>query len=385
MRLLVVEDNVVHARVLRSVLEQLGRPVSVHHAGTVTSACARLQAESFDVVLADVHLPDVQGAAVMARLAEAAPSVPIVAVSAVDDPAVVQAVLAAGAHDLLLKDRVTPDLLLHALVRAVQRAPGRTAAAEGQLLDAVTGVFNRRGLQLATAKALAFARRHRHPVTVVHLQVAGTSEDTVELVRLLARTVRDADLVGRVATHHLAIVLPDDRSDPPAVLGRLQGRLAERTAGPLAFDVIVRRFDPETPVSADELLRLPAGEAPAAATRPARRALVVSEDGDLRATVASALGSGWTVLEAAGPGSAVRMAALEEPHVIVVDLHRADGDGLAVVRQVAEQPETAGVPMVGIFGDGAEVPVARTVGLAGAITRDRVAAELGAVVDRALR
>lgn len=386
LRVLLVEDNVVHARFVGTVLEQLGRPCSVHHAGSVRSACDRLRAETFDVVLADVHLPDGQGPDVMARLSEAAPHVPLVAVSAVDDPAVVQAVLVAGAHDLLTKDRLTPELLGHAMLRAAQRSAGAAATRGTQLLDPSTGLFNRQGLEMATAKTLAFARRQRHGVTVVHLEVGATPAEMVEVAAIVARTVRDADLVGRLGPAHLTLVLPDDRSDPPAALGRVRGRLGETALAGLSLDVVVRRFDPEQPVTAGEILRVaPAGDVTVAATEPRRRAIVVSEDESVRDAVRSVLGAGWTLLEASGPGQAARLAALEDPHVVIVDLARADGDGLGIVRRVAEQPEVPGVPIVGIDGVGYEVASPRAAGLVAVVHRQRLVQDLGYEVERLVR
>lgn len=390
LRVLVVEDNVAHARFVRTVLESMERRVEVHPAGRVSSACDRLRNEPFDFVIADLHLPDAQGPAVVVRLLEAAPSVPVLVVSALDDPSTAQLAMAAGAHDYLTKDRLTPELLGHALVRAGQRtAAAVVPATGGVLLDPATGVFSARGIELAASKTLAFARRHRHPVTIVHLEVRGTPEEVAEVVRLVAGTVRDADLVGRIASQCLVIVLPDDRSDPPAVLGRIATRLEGSKVAGMELGIEVRRFDPEDPVPSADLLRI-VGGGPAPASTRVRRVLVVSQDAGFGAEVGDALGAGWVVLLAGGLGPAARQVALEEPHLAVVDLGgdggAAGGGGLEVVRGIAQQAEAAGLPIIGVLPAGAEgAATGRGDGMVARLARSRLAADLGYEAERVVR
>ncbi|HUP85937.1 MAG TPA: response regulator [Acidimicrobiales bacterium] len=384
-RVLVVEDNVAHARFVRTVLESMDRPVQVHQAGRVSSACERLRQEIFDCVIADLHLPDGRGPAVVLRLLEAAPSVPVLVVSALDDPSMAQLAMSAGAHDYLTKDRLTPELLSHVIVRASQRASTRGATTDGGLLDPATGVFSQRGIELAAGKAVAFARRHGHPVTVLHLEVAGTAEEVADVARVVATVVRDADLVGRIGSSGIVLVLPDDRSDPPAILGRLGARLAGSSVASVDVRTEVRRFDPEEPVPAADLLRVASG-GPAASSALHRRALVVTGDDGTVASVRSALGDGWTVLAATGVGPAGRLTALEEPHVAIVDLAIDGGAGLAVVRGIAEQPEAAGLPIIGIRADATPgVTTGAGNGMVATVARERLAAELSYLAERVMR
>lgn len=377
LRLLVVEDNVAHAKLVRRVLEALDRPVAVHHAGTAASACDRLLAESFDAVLTDLHLPDAQGTAVVARLAEISPSTPIVVVSAVDDPALALAALADGAHDFLAKDRLTPELVAHALVRAAQRATAQKAAQEAVLVDRATGVFNRRGLELALRRILSFARRQRHPVRVVVLTVDGTGEQVEELVRLCTSVCRDADVVGRLDATRVVLGLPDDRSDPPALLERLHPRIqrSERLRD-VAVAVEVRRFDPDDPTDVEELLRVPAVAVPRrAATEVVQRVLVAADDPEVARAVVGALDPAWTVFEARTDGQALRLASLEEPTLVIVDLAMTGGQGPRLIRELRE----AGTVDVPVLAIGGAEPLA--YGALGprvvVIDRGRIASELG--------
>ncbi len=389
LRVLVVEDNVAHARFVRSVLEALDRPVDVHQAGRLTSACERLQNETFDFIVTDMHLPDGQGASVVSELVELAGEIPVVVISALDDPAMVQAAMTAGAHDYLIKDRLTPELLGHTLVRSGQRAAIQRSATGGALIDAASGAYNQRGLELAAAKAVAFARRLKHPVTFVHVEVRAATQEANEVVRFAVGLVRDADFVGRIGTRRIILVLPNDRSDPPALLGRMSARLADSELSGVDLEIEVRRFDPESPAPVADLLAVAPDpvEEPLASSGPRRRVLVVADDAALVGDVRSALGGGWRVLEATSAGQAVRLAALEEPHLAIVDLKIEGGEGLAVVRKIAEQAEVAGVSIIGITegASGEQLTSSRARGMAAILERRHLHADLAVEAERALR
>lgn len=382
-RLLIIEDNVAHARFVRSVVEATGPRVEVHQAGRLASALGRLRSEPFDFVLTDMYLPDAQGATVVAEIVAIAPEVPVLVISALDDGAVAEETMAAGADDYLVKDQLTPALLAHALVRARRRATASRGG--GAMVDAATGAFNRRGVEVATAKAVAFARRQRHSVTLLHLDIAGPATTVADVVRTAVDTARDSDFVGRLDGRRAVVVLPNDLSDPPAMLARLRLRLEERGLAEVQVWVEVRRFDPEHPTTADALLAVPTNEA-VEPSGPQRRVLVVTDDDGLLADVRGVLG-GWVLFEAAGAGPASRIAALEQPHVAVVDLDLGQGEGLRVARLIAEGTEVGGLAIIGVrrSGGSADGLTSRPLGVAAVVGRAELARELPHAIERAVR
>ena len=93
------------------------------------------------------------------------------------------------------------------------------------------------------------------------------------------------------------------------------------------------------------------------------------------------------MLEATSAGQAVRLAALEQPHLAVVDLKMDGGEGLAVVRKIAEQAEVAGMSIIGIV-DGTsddQQGSARARGMAAILDRRHLHADLAVEAERALR
>jgi two-component system CheB/CheR fusion protein len=123
LRILVAEDNKVNQLVAMRLLQRMGCHVDIADDGA--SAVSSVAANSYDIVLMDVHMPEVDGmeAAARIRLMPAAKSrVPIVALTASASYEVRTACLAAGMNDYLSK-----PIEVEALCQALDRWSARPA------------------------------------------------------------------------------------------------------------------------------------------------------------------------------------------------------------------------------------------------------------------
>jgi len=121
LRLLLVEDNDVYRSSLEAVLQlQQGVEVvgGVGDGAAAAGACRELAA---DVVLMDVRLPGLDGVAATAAVREACPTAAVVCLTAEATPDERDAVLAAGAAELIEKGRPVEELLA-AIRRAGENA-----------------------------------------------------------------------------------------------------------------------------------------------------------------------------------------------------------------------------------------------------------------------
>lgn len=147
--------------------------------------------------------------------------------------------------------------------------------------DALTGVFNRRGLEQAMLPPLANARRRRRPLTVLMFDIG---ESLITLSKSAARRrlttvadalsaiIREEDVFGHLGVGAFCIVLIDTDANGAAVVAeRMRSTLAgqghgadgirigvtQSNAGDLAAGAIIRRAEDaarETPLSLTEAL-----------------------------------------------------------------------------------------------------------------------------------
>ncbi|MEN6341853.1 MAG: ATP-binding protein [Methanospirillum sp.] len=127
MRLLLVEDNPLDAELIRELLAEFPQyPFSVRHESNLAAARAALAEEKVDLVLLDLGLPDSQGMATVRDARAAAPGVPIVVLTGLDDEDVGVRALQEGAQDYLAKGWMNGPALVRSIRYAEER--NRTGA-----------------------------------------------------------------------------------------------------------------------------------------------------------------------------------------------------------------------------------------------------------------
>ncbi len=120
--MLLVEDNPGDARLIREMVKEGdSRHVEVTHVECMKDAEKHLAEFSVDILLLDLGLPDVQGLDAVRRIRKAAPGVPLVVLSGLDDESMAIQALQEGAQDYLIKGQIEPRELLRALRYAVER------------------------------------------------------------------------------------------------------------------------------------------------------------------------------------------------------------------------------------------------------------------------
>ena len=115
MKILVVDDHALIRQAMHGVLKKLKRDAVVLEAQTSKQAM-QILAENPDIglILLDLTLPDRDGFSVLAELRELYPTVSIVVLSALQDPAYVMKALDLGALGYITKS-AEPDVMVNAL------------------------------------------------------------------------------------------------------------------------------------------------------------------------------------------------------------------------------------------------------------------------------
>lgn len=147
-RVLHVEDSRIDARIVPAYLKQAA-PLEfrVHQVQSLAEAVEALGAEPFDVILADLRLPDADPARTLRTLGRCGRGAPIVVLSNVQDSRTAIEAIRDGASEVLLKHALDAARLADSLRRLAREHLRRAAAASirqhaAQTLDWARAAFD---------------------------------------------------------------------------------------------------------------------------------------------------------------------------------------------------------------------------------------------------
>ena len=107
--LLVVEDHALVREGIAQTLRRLESVVSVHETADCDAASVLLESgKNFDLMLLDLGLPGLDGLSFLGGLRKRFPDMPVVILSAYDDPHTVNKAMKAGAAGFIPKGRKPP-------------------------------------------------------------------------------------------------------------------------------------------------------------------------------------------------------------------------------------------------------------------------------------
>lgn len=119
---LLVEDNPGDARLLREMFKEQGlHKTELTQVECMSDAEKYLAQRQVDIILLDLGLPDAEGVGSLRRVRAAAPHVPLVVLTGLDDESLAAQALQEGAQDYLIKGQIDARGLLRALRYAIER------------------------------------------------------------------------------------------------------------------------------------------------------------------------------------------------------------------------------------------------------------------------
>lgn len=255
---LLVEDDADDARLVRESLGGLVRPpIRVDWEERLDSGLKRLAERAYDALLLDLTLADDPGLEAYLRVREAFPDLAVLVLTRPGAEGIGSKAVDLGAIDAVVKDASLPEGLPRRLRYAVERYRLRAELKGLDMLDDLTGLYNRRGFVALSTQVLKVARRMRSGVLLVVAAVEGdrwsAPAEEARAVRaagnLLRDTFRDSDLAARVGRDDFAI-LAVNANDGAIISKRLRDKLVEHNtqcgqAGTsLALEVGVWAVDP---------------------------------------------------------------------------------------------------------------------------------------------
>src|SRR4051812_25791230 len=120
-RVLLIEDNPGDARLVRELLTEEEDRFGIVLAGSMREARDRLDAETYDIVLLDLSLPDSQGLGTISSIRAKAPTIPLIVLTGFDDADFAVAAVESGAQVFLVRGKFEGGTIRRAIRYAITR------------------------------------------------------------------------------------------------------------------------------------------------------------------------------------------------------------------------------------------------------------------------
>jgi len=193
MKILVVDDHQLIREGLRPVMKQIAEPpeeVEVLEAGTYAAGLEIARANpDLELVLLDLHLPDIQGFEALDGFQDGFPAVPVIVVSGADDPALVRQAVDHGALGFIPKSSASAVIVnaIRLVLSGGTYLPREIMATPAPVTNAASGPRAMEDLGLTPRQA-----------DVLALLLAGKSN------KLISRELKLAE--GTVKNHVAAVL-----------------------------------------------------------------------------------------------------------------------------------------------------------------------------------
>jgi signal transduction histidine kinase len=158
-KVILVEDNPGDARLLHEMLNERGSvETELTHFECMNDALNHLATNTASIILLDLGLPDAEGLGAVRKIHAAAPSVPLVVLTGLDDETLAAQALQEGAQDYLIKGQIESHALLRALRYAIER----------QRMKVETDEVRKLQLQLKDEFLSHVSHELRSPLAAIH-------------------------------------------------------------------------------------------------------------------------------------------------------------------------------------------------------------------------
>jgi len=224
----------------------------------------------FNIILLNIGNSKTKGLEILQELYHKAPETPILVLTDFNDEQLGIKAIQEGAQDYLAKDQITRPLLTRSINYAIERHSMVEVLRSMALLDELTGLYNRRGFTGLARQQLLLANRNARGFILLYLDLDdlkkindsfGHLEGDLalkEIAGILQESFRISDIIARLGGDEFVVInINAGTQEVEALLERLNRELAKRNQErpfPLSLSIGVMVYDPQSPLSLDELL-----------------------------------------------------------------------------------------------------------------------------------
>ena len=267
-RVLIVDDEEMVRNLVCSLLSKYGHTCEVVKGGL--EALEKIKNDSFDAVVIDIVMPDIDGITLTREFVNLYRSFPVMIMTGHADEHSAGSAIAAGAREFIKKPFSIDEFILR-FDKMMRDHRGEEELLALSLTDELTGLCNRRRFFVLTEQYLKVAIRKKKRWLLLYIDMDdlkwindhfGHSEGDQALIGLgsiLKKTFRESDIIARIGGDEFAVLLESTDESDEMLITRLYDNIRNYNAKvpqdyKLSVSVGAAQFDPEYPISMDKLL-----------------------------------------------------------------------------------------------------------------------------------
>ena len=266
--LLIVDDEESVRDLILSLFSKYG-----HHCETAKDgmeALEKIKKHSFDSAIIDIVMPHLDGITLTRELINLHPDLPIMVMTGHADEHSADSAIAAGAREFIKKPFSIDEFILR-FDKMMRDREGEKVLLTLSLTDELTDLYNRRRFFVLAEQYLKLAIRSKKRLLLFYLDMDdlksindrfGHNDGDQALIALgsiLKKTFRESDIIARIGGDEFVVLLESTDENDEILITRLHENIKNYNAEvsqdyKLSVSVGVADFNPEHPVSIDELL-----------------------------------------------------------------------------------------------------------------------------------
>jgi diguanylate cyclase (GGDEF)-like protein len=267
-RILIVDDEEPVSNFVVSLLSKYGHSCEIAKDGI--EALEKIKKNAFDSAVVDIVMPLMDGITLTRELINLYPSLPVMVMTGHADEHSAESAIAAGAREFIKKPFSVDEFILR-FDKMMRDHRGEEKLLALSLTDELTALYNRRRFFILTEQCLKVAVRTKKRPLLLFIDMDdlkwindhyGHNEGDhalIYLATILKKTFRESDIIARIGGDEFVVLSESTDENGEILMTRLDENIRDYNAKTsqrykLSISIGAARFDPEHPVSIDELL-----------------------------------------------------------------------------------------------------------------------------------
>jgi diguanylate cyclase (GGDEF)-like protein len=267
-RVLLVDDEEPIRKLLANMLSLKGHQCVTANNGI--EALDKIIGAKFDALITDIVMPEMDGIALTKKVSNHYQNFPVMVMTGYAEEYSAETAIASGAREFIRKPFSVSEFLIRfdQMMRDHKREESLLALS---LTDELTDLYNRRRFFVLTEQYLKVAIRTKKRLLLLYIDMddlkwindhCGHNEGDkalIDLGSILKKTFRESDIIARMGGDEFVVLLESADENDEMLITRLYESIRDYNAKvsqnyKLSVSVGAAQFDPEYPISIDELL-----------------------------------------------------------------------------------------------------------------------------------